>query len=232
MNKQCRETECPSEPYIDLLLNQGVLQFGSFTTKSGRNSPYFFNTGQVYSGAAVQAWATHYADALLEYFGAGPYRLFGPAYKGIPLVVATAMICDQRPQQQGTVYTFDRKEIKDHGEGGFLVGYPLQSGDSVIVLEDVLTGGTSLRSAIERLGKAGIKLAGAIVGLDRQEKGRGDTTAARELAEEFGLPVYHLTTIDTIVAYLHNHSRQGRVWIDDGLKTAIDQYRSRYGGNQ
>jgi orotate phosphoribosyltransferase len=215
------------ERFVELLLESGVLNFGSFKTKSGRLSPYFFNTGKFDSGQRLGKVADLYAESLKEHFGMGIDNLFGPAYKGIPLAVLTA---DRLAKlyRKDISFTFNRKEAKDHGEGGLLVGHQYQGGEKIVIVEDVLTGGTSLRETELLLRRLDLQVLGIFVGIDRQEKGRGEMSAKKEIEQVYQAPVHSLVNMDEIVAILHNHSVLGRVWIDGDIKASIDAYRTQY----
>lgn len=214
--------------YIELLLRSGVLRFGEFKTKSGRLSPYFFNMGNLDSGESLGAAADLYATAIVEHFGEGVDNLFGPAYKGIPLAVMTSAALARRIGRDVS-FTFNRKEAKDHGEGGLLVGRSYQGGERVVVIEDVVTGGTSFRETLPMLKKHGVDVAGVIVGVDRQERGEGSKAALREVADTYGVKAASIVTITDVVATLYRKSVLGQVWIDDAAKARIDRYLAEYG---
>ena len=163
------------------MLKAKVLQFGRFQTKSGRLSPYFFNFGAFHSGSLLGGLADIYAAQIADNFPSVE-NLFGPAYKGIPLAVMTAERLT-RLLGRDVTFTFDRKEVKDHGEGGWLVGYPYGGGEQTVIIEDVITGGTSLHYTMPRLQAAGVKVLAAVVGVDRQERGNSDAVAAVEISE-------------------------------------------------
>lgn len=191
---------------ITTLISRGVVTFGQFTTKSGRSSPFFFNMGLLCTGGSLAIFAEAFARTIDEHFGPAYRYLFGPAYKGIPLVVATA---DRLQQRRGAdiFFTFNRKEKKTHGEVGELVGHPYEGGEPVIIVEDVLTAGTSVRESIALLRRYGAVPAGVVVGVDRQERGLGSTFAREELSDEFSLPVICLLDAHQILAY--TEIRQG-----------------------
>lgn len=214
-----RLTEC--------MLKAKVLRFGQFETKSGRLSPYFFNFGAFDSGLLLGGLADIYAAHIASNFPSVE-NLFGPAYKGIPLAVMTAERLTNLLGRDVT-FTFDRKEVKDHGEGGWLVGHPYAGGEKTVVIEDVITGGTSLRHTIPRLQAAGVHVLGAVVGVDRQERGFSNAVAATEIFEQYDVPVKSITDIDRIVKVLHNQTVLHKVWIDDAIAQAIANYRQTYG---
>ena len=224
--------------FIKVLLEQEVLQFGSFRTKSGRDSPFFFNTGKVDSGAALAAWSGMFANVLETLrapIGTQDVHLYGPAYKGIPLSVGAAMVYQSRHPDAAARFSFNRKEKKKHGEGGIFVGAPLVSGDRIIIVEDVLTGGTSLRETAVQLAEHGVRIEAAIVGIDRQEKGNEalekglDLSARAEIEKEFGFKIHSLVNLDGIVETLYGKEFLDRVWIDEEMYQAIQTYRKQYG---
>ena len=209
--------------FIDFMLDVGVLTFGDFTTKSGRKTPYFVNTGLYRSGDQLRELGRAYADAIESSFPQGFNVLFGPAYKGIPLVVAVSMAFAERGRSVD--FCFNRKEAKDHGEGGVLVGRRLADGDRVLIVEDVTTAGTSIRETVPILrAAAAVELAGLVVSVDRQERASdtSERTALVELAEEFGMPTAAIVTIDEVLEHLGD-----RLSAED--RTRIDDYRLKYG---
>lgn len=188
---------------IDLLLEAQVLRFGEFVTKSGRPTPYFANFGDVRTGAQIATLGRCYADRIVATHGDAVDVIFGPAYKGIPLAVATASaLATHHGLDVG--FCFDRKEVKDHGEGGVLVGQVPADGDRVVIVEDVTTAGTSIRETVPKLRAGGdVEVVGLVIGLDRQERGpQGEGTALQELAREFGLVTTSLATITEVAAEL------------------------------
>jgi len=221
------------DEFLELLLQAEVLRFGRFVTKSGRLSPYFFNTGHLDSGRKLGRAGDIYSRALIEgifedHVLANLTNLYGPAYKGIPLAV---MVSDRlsKDLKRDISFTYNRKEVKDHGEGGNLVGHSYEEGDGVLVVEDVLTGGTSLRESLQLLKKIGVPVLGAIVGIDRQEKGLGELSAREELEKDFALPVRSILNIDQIISRLHGKKVREKIWIDDESMGLIHEYRSKYG---
>ena len=209
--------------FIDFMIEVGVLTFGDFTTKSGRRTPYFVNTGKYRSGTQLATLGRAYADAIERSFPDGFDCLFGPAYKGIPLAVAIAMAFAERGRE--VEFVFNRKEAKDHGEGGLLVGRKLRDGDRVLIVEDVTTAGTSIRETVPILrAAADIRLAGLVVSVDRQERASdaSTTTALAEVGAEFGMPTAAIVTIDEVVGHLGD-----RLTADD--RSRIAAYRERYG---
>lgn len=223
-------TDQQTHALIRLLVDQQVLKFGAFTLKSGRLSPYFFNLGELCSGAAMAQLAAAYADRIAQ-SELRPDVLFGPAYKGIPLAVATATAMAGRGQDVGI--TFNRKERKDHGEGGNLVGAPL-AGRRVLLLDDVLTAGTAMREAIDIVRAAGGQICGVLIAMDRQERSDSDLTAVAALAAEIAAPVLSLLTLTDLVRFLDSDlSDSDRVLEnaepDHGnLKQRMEDYQSQY----
>ncbi|WP_262965071.1 orotate phosphoribosyltransferase [Methylobacter psychrophilus] len=203
--------------FIAYALDCGVLKFGEFLLKSGRTSPYFFNTGLFNTGAQLGKLGHFYAQALIQ-SDIKPDILYGPAYKGIPLVSTTSIAYAQLTGKD-IPFAFNRKEVKDHGEGGSLVGAPLQG--KVVILDDVITAGTSVRESVEIIKHAGAIPAGVLIALDRQEKGLNDSSAIQEVQERFNMPVVAIITLENIIAYLTVES-------SDQLN-AIKDYQHRYG---
>ena len=220
------------EPYkrefVEFMLESGVLLFGDFVTKSGRRTPYFVNTGRYRTGAQLARLGRAYASAATTYFGDGVDVLFGPAYKGIPLVATTSVALAAGGRD--VAWCFDRKEAKDHGEGGRLVGHAPRDGDRVLILEDVTTAGTSIRETVPKLrAAADVSLAGLLVSVDRRERGRGDRAALDELADEFDMPCRAIVTIHEVIEHLHGREIDGRVVLDDALRGRMDEYLAQYG---
>ena len=220
-------TLSPTREFVEFLLSTGVLAFGDFQTKSGRRTPYFLDFARLSRGSEVQLLGSFYARAIRARLGDSFEVLFGPAYKGIPLVVSTAMALFAE-HGRDVSYCFNRKEAKDHGEGGRLVGHRLVDGDRVVIVEDVTTAGTSIRETVPLLRAAArVELAGLVVAVDRQERGNAEQSALSELGAEFGVPCFAIATIDEIVAAL---TGAGRARLDDELRGRIREYRARWGG--
>ncbi|MEX1177147.1 MAG: orotate phosphoribosyltransferase [Nitriliruptor sp.] len=221
----------PADPaLVDLLVRADVLSFGDFVTKSGRPTPYFANFGNVRTGAHIAALGRLYADRIAAVFPAGVDVVFGPAYKGIPLAVAAASaLAADHASDVG--FAFDRKEAKDHGEGGSLVGHPLRDGDRVVIVEDVTTAGTSVRETIPKLrAVADVEVVGLVVGLDRRERGpSGDSSALDGLAEEFGLVGTSLATIEQVVELLVGREIDGRVVLTAAHAERITAHLAEHG---
>lgn len=183
--------------FIELTLARDVLRFGDFTLKSGRSSPYFFNMGRIDSGAALSRLGRAYAAAAMR-SGVPFDMLFGPAYKGIALAAATAIALADT-QDRDLPWAYNRKEAKDHGEGGTLVGAPLRG--RVLIVDDVMTAGTAVRESLELIRSQGAEPAGVLIALDRQERGQGERSAAQEVAAQFGIPVIAIATLADVLTY-------------------------------
>lgn len=187
--------------FISFLESAGVLKFGDFTAKSGRKIPYFINAGEIKTGAQIATLGKFYARAYREKLGDRKTVLYGPAYKGISIAVSAAVALSE--QGLDLPFFFNRKEAKDHGEGGVFVGYVPQSGEEVVITEDVITAGTAIRESMGILSRLdGVKVAAAFIMVDRKERGRGEKLAMEEVEEEFGFPVYSVVDVYDIVAYL------------------------------
>lgn len=187
--------------FVELLVKREALKFGDFTLKSGRKSPYFINTGCFNQGGDIARLGEAYADCVRRAFGDGVAVIFGPAYKGIPLALAASASYEKlvgRP----VGWTYDRKEAKDHGDGGLFVGAPLAKGTKVVIVDDVLTAGTALRESLAKLKPTGVDVAGAVVAVDRQEKGKGSLTAIEEIRQELGIQVAPIVTITEAADHL------------------------------
>ena len=187
--------------FIQFLQSAGVLKFGDFTAKSGRKIPYFINAGMIKTGDEIAKLGEFYAKAYFEKVGNKKTVLYGPAYKGISIAVSAAVALSKNGLD--VPFFFNRKEAKDHGEGGVFVGYVPQSGEEVVIVEDVITAGTAIRESMAILsGLEGVKVAATFVMVDRKEKGKGDKGAMQEVEEEFGFPVYSVVDVYDIIEYL------------------------------
>jgi len=206
------------QDFIRFAVLQKVLCFGEFKTKAGRLSPYFFNAGLFNDGAALRNLSQFYAQAILA-SGVPFDMLFGPAYKGIPLAAGTAIALAE--QGRNVPYCYNRKEAKDHGEGGMTVGAPLQG--RVLIIDDVISAGTSVRESIELIRAAGAQPCGVVIALDRMEHGQGELSATQEVRRNYGIPVVSIATLDDLLNYLSNET--GMV---QNL-AAVQTYRDRYG---
>lgn len=217
------------EEFIEFMLDCNVLKFGDFVTKSGRNTPFFINAGFYRTGTQLRRLGSYYAKAIAEKYGTDFDVLFGPAYKGIPLSVATTMAISEE-YKKDIRYCSNRKEIKDHGEKGILLGGPIQDGDKVVIIEDVTTAGTSIRETMPILKAQGnVEVVGLVVSVDRMERGQGEKDALKEIEETYNIKSTAIVTMKEVVEYLYQRSYQGNIVIDDTLKKAIDEYYQKYG---
>ena len=205
--------------FIDNAISSGALKFGQFELKSGRTSPHFFNAGEFYTGNALAALGRCYASAIVE-SGIEFDVLFGPAYKGITLAAATSIALSEH-HGINVPYCFNRKEAKAHGEGGTLVGAPLQG--KVLIIDDVITAGTAIREVMSIVEQVGAQAAGVVIGLDRKERGKTDKSAIQEVEQEFKIPVASIIDIDDILQYLKAKPEH------NDLVAQIDSYRQQYG---
>lgn len=205
--------------FIEFALSREVLRFGEFTLKSGRVSPYFFNAGLFNTGSALARLGQYYAEAIIE-SGLEFDVLFGPAYKGIPLAAACSVALADH-HQRDVPYSFNRKEAKVHGEGGNIVGSPLQG--RILIIDDVITAGTAIRESMQIIDAAGAKPAGVLIALDRQEKGRGELSAIQEVEQQYGIPVLSIITLENLITYLGQQPE-----MQTNLATVI-AYREKYG---
>ena len=208
--------------FIDYALEGGVLKFGDFLLKSGRKSPYFFNTGLFNTGNQLTKLGQFYAQALSQSL-LQPDILYGPAYKGIPLVSTTAMAF-AKLRNKDIPFAFNRKEAKDHGEGGVLVGSPLEG--NVLILDDVITAGTSIRESVGIIKEAGAQPIGVLIALDRQEKGQNTLSATQEVTEQYGIPVFSIITLSHIVDYLAAQTTDNT---EISQLAIIKNYQTQYG---
>lgn len=218
------------QEFIEFMVDSRVLKFGDFTLKSGRKSPFFMNAGGYVTGTQLIRLGEYYARAIHEHYGDDFDVLFGPAYKGIPLSVAAAMAYS-RLYGKDIRYCSNRKEIKDHGDVGIMLGSRLQDGDRVVIIEDVTTSGKSIEETWPILMAQGnVEVRGLIVSLNRMEKGQGGTVSAlEEIRERYGIETRAIVTMGEVVEYLYNRPCQGQIYIDDTIKAAIDRYYEEYG---
>jgi len=207
------------QDFLRFALETGVLKFGEFTLKSGRESPYFFNAGLFNSGGSLAQLGRFYASAIVD-AGVDFDLLYGPAYKGIPLAAATSIALADR-HGRDVPYAFNRKEAKDHGEGGKIVGSPLR-GD-VLIIDDVITAGTSVRESVDIIADQGARPSGVVIALDRQERGQDQRSAVDEVRDRFAMPVLSIVALTDLIEYLQAHPDTG-----DTLR-AVQDYRDRYG---
>ncbi len=217
------------EEFIHFMVRSGVLTFGDFMTKSGRKTPYFVNTGNYKTGAQAARLGDYYAACIQQHMPQGITALFGPAYKGIPLVV-TAAASLYRNYGRDLPYCFNRKEVKDHGEGGDMVGYKPQDGDDIAIVEDVVTAGTAVRESIELFRRvADVNIRALFVSVDRMERGTRACTTLDELRQDYGIQVYPIVTIREIIRCLHNKPVDGKVYLDDAMRERMEEYLKIYG---
>lgn len=207
------------QAFLDFAMEQGVLRFGEYTLKSGRISPYFFNAGLFQTGSALSRLGQFYAQAIVE-SGLQFDMLFGPAYKGIPLAAAVSIALYEK-HGLDYPYAFNRKETKNHGEGGTIVGAALKG--RVLVIDDVMTAGTAIREAAAIVAGQGAQLAGVAISLDRQERGQGELSAVQEVKANFGVPVISIVGLQNVIQHVQNQVS------DVSLLTAIQIYRQQYG---
>lgn len=207
------------QDFLRFVIDLGVLRFGRFELKSGRISPYFFNAGGFDTGGRLARLGGFYAQAIVR-AGLRFDLLFGPAYKGIPLAAATAVALAEQ-HDRDIPYAFDRKEAKDHGEGGRIVGSEVRG--EVLLIDDVITAGTSVRESAALLEAAGGRLAGVIIALDRQERGAGERSAVQEIEARYGIPVHSIVTLDDLIGFV------GQADGDAETRRALGDYRARYG---
>ena len=218
------------EEFIEFMVDSNVLKFGEFTLKSGRKSPFFMNAGAYVTGSQLRKLGEYYARAIHDTFGLEFDVLFGPAYKGIPLAVITAAAISELYGRE-IRYCSNRKEIKDHGDKGILLGSKLRDGDRVLIIEDVTTSGKSIEETVPIIQEqADCDIVGLMVSLNRQEKGlESDMSALDEIKERYGFSASAIVTMEEVVEHLYNKPYNGEVIIDDTLKAAIDAYYEEYG---
>jgi orotate phosphoribosyltransferase len=215
--------------FIDFMVESQVLTFGDFTTKSGRKTPFFVNTGNYDTGKKITKLGEFYAETIKDRYGLDFDLVYGPAYKGIPLAV-TISSAIYRMFDKNIGFTFNRKEAKDHGEGGSFVGYKLADQQKVIIVEDVITAGTAMRENLPILKDAAdLSVEAIIVSVDRMEKGTGELSAIQEIEKDYQIPVHPIVSIDEVVDYLYNEEVNGQVIIDDEVLNRIKAYRAQYG---
>lgn len=218
------------QEFIEFMVDSNVLKFGDFTLKSGRKSPFFMNAGSYVTGAQLKKLGEYYAKAIHDNFGDDFDVLFGPAYKGIPLSVTTAIAFHELYGKE-IKYCSNRKEEKDHGgDAGILLGSPIKAGDRVVIIEDVTTSGKSIEETFPIIKAQGnVEILGLMVSLNRREKGKGDKGALDEIHEKYGFKAAAIVSMAEVIEYLHNREYNGKVIINDGIKEAIDAYYEVYG---
>ena len=228
-----RDMEQYKKEFIEFMVESDVLKFGEFTLKSGRKSPFFMNAGAYVTGSQLMRLGEYYARAIHETYGDDFDVLFGPAYKGIPISVVTAVAFHNLYGKE-VRYCSDRKEEKDHGaDKGSFLGSKLKDGDRVVMIEDVTTSGKSMEETVPKVrGAADVTIVGLMVSLNRMEKGLGgEKSALEEIREKYGFETNAIVTMEEVVEHLYNRTCQGRVVIDDTIKAAIDDYYKQYGCN-
>lgn len=216
------------QEFIEFMVDCGVLTFGDFVTKSGRNTPFFINTSYYRTGYQLKKLGEYYAKAIQEEFGEFDV-LFGPAYKGIPISVATTIALSEDYGKE-VRYCSNRKEIKDHGDKGILLGGPINDKDRILIIEDVTTAGTSIQETMPILESMGdVEVIGLVISVDRCERGQGDKSALSEIQETYNMKTTSIVTMEEVVEHLYNKPYKGEIIIDDKLKAAIDEYYTKYG---
>ena len=212
--------ETYKQEFIDFMVESDVLKFGDFTLKSGRKSPFFMNAGAYVTGSQLMKLGEYYAKAIHDTYGLDFDVLFGPAYKGIPIATTTAVALAEH-HDLDMPYCFNRKEAKDHGEGGTLVGSPLSG--RIVVVDDVITAGTAIRESMEIIRQNNASLAGVMLSLDRQEKGKGELSAVQEVERDYGCQVFSIITLNDLISYLAEDPQM------DSHLQAVRAYREQYG---
>lgn len=217
------------QEFIEFMVDSQVLKFGDFTLKSGRRSPFFMNAGGYVTGTQLRKLGEYYARAIKEHYGLDFDVLFGPAYKGIPLSVATAMAISEL-YGKDVRYCSNRKEVKDHGDVGILLGSKLKDGDRVVIIEDVTTSGKSIEETFPIIkAQADVEIKGLMVSLNRMEKGQSDKSALAEIKEKYGFDANAIVNMQEVVEYLYNRPYKGQIYINEELKASIDAYYEQYG---
>lgn len=217
------------EEFIEFMVDSGVLRFGEFILKSGRKSPFFMNAGGYVTGSQLRRLGQYYARAIHDNYGDDFDVLFGPAYKGIPLSVATTIAYSELYGKE-IRYCSNRKEIKDHGDTGILLGSPIKDGDRVVIIEDVTTSGKSIEETFPIVKAQGdVTIKGLIVSLNRMERGKGEKSALEEIKETYGFDANAIVTMAEVVEHLYNKPYKGNIYIDDACKAAIGSYYEQYG---
>lgn len=224
--------EAYKSEFIDFMVDSKVLKFGDFTLKSGRKSPFFMNAGAYVTGKQLMKLGEYYAKAIHDRYGDDFDVLFGPAYKGIPLTVATTIAYSELFGKE-IRYCSNRKEVKDHGDAGILLGSSLKDGDRVVIIEDVTTSGKSMEETVPIVRtQADVTIVGLMVSLNRQEKGKGDKCALDEIKDLYGFETEAIVTMEEVVEALYNKEVNGEVLIDDEMKARIDAYYAEYGASK
>ena len=221
--------EAYKQEFIEFMVESDVLKFGDFTLKSGRKSPFFMNAGAYVTGSQLRRLGQFYAQAIHDNYGTDFDVLFGPAYKGIPLGVATTIAFSEL-YGRDIRYCSNRKEIKDHGDVGILLGSDLNDGDKVVIIEDVTTSGKSIEETFPIIMEQGdVEIIGLMVSLNRMERGKGEQSALVEIKEKYGFPANAIVSMAEVTEHLYNKPYNGEVYINDDMKNAIDAYYEQYG---
>lgn len=224
--------EAYKQEFIEFMIDSQVLKFGDFTLKSGRKSPFFMNAGAYVTGTQLRRLGEYYAKAIHDHYGLDFDVLFGPAYKGIPLSVATTIAISEL-YGKDVRYCSNRKEVKDHGDTGILLGSKLKDGDRVVIIEDVTTSGKSIEETFPIIkAQADVEIKGLMVSLNRMEKGQGEKSALCEIKEKYGFDANAIVTMADVVEYLYQKEYKGTVYIDEERKKQIDDYYAVYGAKQ
>ena len=217
------------QEFIEFMVQSDVLKFGEFTLKSGRKSPFFMNAGSYVTGTQLRKLGEYYAKAIHDNFGLDFDVLFGPAYKGIPLSVATSIAISEL-YGKDVRYCSNRKEVKDHGDAGILLGSPIKDGDRVMIIEDVTTSGKSIEETFPIIKAQGdVEIKGLIVSLNRMERGKGEKSALEEIRDLYGFPTAAILSRKDVTEHLDNRVCNGKIVIDDTIKKALDAYYEEYG---
>ena len=218
------------QEFIEFMVESKVLKFGEFTLKSGRKSPFFMNAGAYVTGSQLRRLGQYYAKAIHDCYGTDFDVLFGPAYKGIPLSVATTIAFSEL-YDKDIKYCSNRKEEKDHGDAGILLGSPIKDGDRVVIIEDVTTSGKSIEETLPIIKTQGnVEVVGLMVSLNRMERGKSEKSALKEIQELYGFKANAIVSMQEVVEHLYNKECLGQIVIDDNMKAAIDAYYEQYGG--
>lgn len=218
--------------FIDFMVECEVLSFGDFTTKSGRKTPFFINTGKYRTGEQIRKLGQFYAQSIMENTRGEFDVLFGPAYKGIPLAVTTAIALSEI-YNKNAAFCFNRKEAKDHGEGGSIIGHKLKDGDRVVIIEDVTTAGTSIAETVPILkSAANVDVTALVISVNRMERGTGEKSALDEIHETYGMKTFPIVSMAEVIEYLYNKEIKGKVLLDEKIKSMIDDYYKLYGAKK
>ena len=218
-----------TDNFVHFLVEAGALKFGNFVTKSGRNTPYFINTGEFRTGATLSRLAEFYAAAFMEHFDGKAENLYGPAYKGIPLCAATAMKLSD-VYARNLTFTYNRKEVKDHGEGGSLVGYKYAEKTNIVIIEDVITAGTSVNETMQALSQIeNANVVGLLISVDRRERLENGKSALQDVQDHYGLEARSIVSIDDIIKFLETEENRKAINAPEGILERVYAYREQWG---